>query len=1152
LKSTLLTILKYFLLVALFILVMLLVFGFVFLMSWPWWVGIFLALCLIGIFFGALFLKKLLARRKEQQFVQQVIEQDDAQLQKLTLDEQNQLKELQRKWKEAVETLRHSHLKKQGNPLYVLPWYLVMGESGSGKTTAITSARLASPFAEVHHTLGVSGTRNCDWWFFDQAIIIDTAGRYAIQLDSGKDHEEWQKFLSLLIKYRVKEPIHGLIITVAADKLLASPDALEGDGKQLRGRIDELMRVLGIRFPVYVLITKCDLIQGMTQFSDRLPEKSLDQPMGLINQELSKDIPGFLETFASTVARTLKSFRLLMLHQQDRGPIPPGALTFPDEIRGIRAGLDSFIKAAFQENRYQETPLLRGIYLCSGKQEGTPYSHFLGGLGLIGEREVLPGTSKGLFLHDFFEKILPMDRGLFAPTTRTRQWRELTRNLGLTSWLLIGIAVCGLLSYSFVKNMATIREATAVIDKLPELKGDLMTDLAIMDRFQQMIISVENRNRNWWIPRFGLNESKSVEAILKARYCKKFQGRFLTPPDKEMPGTIATFSAATPDDMAGAYIVHLVRRINLLKSRLEGAGLEALRAKPLPTYLQPSSAQLTQAEESGKFGRMYVNYLVWRSDAADISREIVVLQTWLKQLLSVKGTNLHWLVEWVNRQGAASVSIKSFWGGSRPGVEDVVLPPVFTRKGRELVTALEGELVSAYPEAASLEKTKVDFDAWYRSACYTAWQRFAAQFSKGEERLNGAREWQEMAMIMATHQGPYAAFMAKVVAELELFGTGEGAPPWIQQVFRYQELKTAGPVAGAAAKAGEAGSKLAAKVGELVGKRVEGAAALEAQAAAAKGIQEYHAALAAIAPAAKSRTQAFQMVLQVFSEDPSTSRSPFITAADAIQRVTGTLPGGRGDDTFAKLFAGPLGFYWTYVRQEAACSLQTQWEEKVLQEVQAGADPQMIQYLLAPEGPVWKYVKGPAAPFIGWTPQRKYFAKTALGGGISFEPSFFAFLTKGKGIGPPPPPKPSNVVIKGLPTDANADAHIKPQSTRLELVCSTAPQYIENMNFPVSKTFVWTPDSCSDVIFQIDVGEVMLTKKYPGPQGFSAFLHDFPGGRHMFYPHDFPREKTALERMGIKYIRVNYQIIGGAEIMQPPAGSSLPGQAPRVVTKCWN
>ena len=1151
-KETILTCLKYFLLVAAAILVILLVFGFVLMMNWPWWVGIFLSLCLVGLFIGGLFVRKLLLRRKEQQFVQQVIEQDNARLGKLPTEEQSQIRELQQRWKEAVETLRRSHLKKEGNPLYVLPWYLVMGESGSGKTTAITSARISSPFAEMHHVSGVSGTRNCDWWFFDQAVILDTAGRYAMPVDSGRDNEEWQKFLSLLVKYRRREPIHGLIVTVAADKLVnGSPEVLESDGKQLRARIDELMRVLGIKFPIYLLVTKCDLIQGMTQFCDRLPEKSLDQPMGVINPDFARDVQGFLGRAATTLAERLKRLRILMLHQNEKGAAGPGLLLFPEEVQNLKPGLELFVRAAFQENRFQETPLLRGLYLSSGRQEGTPYSHFLSQLGLIKEKEILPGTTRGLFLHDFFEKVLPKDRGLFAPTTRRKEWQSLTRNLGLTSWVILGIALSGLLSYSFVKNMTTIREASAVLAKPVELRGDTLPDMATMDRFRQMIVQIEQKNRHWIIPRFGLNESLKAETALKAKYCKQFQDRFLVAFDRGMTGTIAGFSAATPDELAGQYIVHLVRRINLLKARRDDPGLAALRKKPLPSYLM-LSAQPDDPEANRKFGDLYISYLEWRADDVEIGKEIAVLQSWLKQILAVKGGSLTWLIDFANREVAgARLTLQSFWGGTRGAAEDAVIAPAFTRKGKECVSGMESELASALPEPAVMERGKALFEKGYRDACFAAWQKFAGMMPKGEERLNGAREWQAAAAVMATDQGPYFAFLNSVVAELEPFGVTDGAPAWVREVFQYRLLKTGGAAAGAAVKTVEEGKKLVGQVGQLLGKQGENPAKVDNQLAGAKAAQEYQGAISAIAPVAKSQSEAFKLALQVFTEDPLSSKSPFYLAADASQRVKNALGGGRGDETFDRLITGPLAFFWTYVRMESAASLQTQWEEKVLKEAQGAADPQALQYLLAKEGPVWKFVSASVDPFVGWSPQRGYYPKTALGGSIPFAPTFFSFLAKGAKVKMVAPARQNyNVAIRGLPTDANADARVKPQSTKLELQCASGSQVIENLNFPVNKNFIWAPDACGDVVFQIDVGDLILTREYPGPQGFPEFLQDFPGGRRVLHPQDFPRERQALERMGIKFIRVNYQISGGHEIAG--RGKDLPGQLPRTITQCWN
>lgn len=1142
-KNTLLTILKYLLIGALVVLLIMAIIGLVYFMSWPWWVGLFLSLCLVGIYIGFLFVKKILQRRREQNFVQQVIEQDNSQVKALSSAEQSQLLEIQTRWKDAVETLKKSHLKKQGNPLYVLPWYLIMGESGSGKTTAISSARLTSPFTETHHTSGVSGTRNCDWWFLDKSIIIDTAGRYAISVDQGSDLDEWQKFLSLLGKYRKREPINGLIITVAADKLLGfNQEALADDGVQLRNRIEELMRSLGVKFPVYLLVTKCDLIQGMTQYCDALPEQSLAQPMGFINQELSKDVPGFFDTAFRAITGRLKSLRLYLLNQGGADSKHSGVVLFPDEFQSLRPGLESFVKATFQENSYQDTPLFRGVFFSSGKQEGTPFSKLLGGLGLISEQEVLPGTSKGLFLHDFFDKILPMDRSLFAPTSRSLEWQLITRNLGLAAWVLIWLSLSGILSYSFVKNMAIIRDATGVIAKSPQLKGDFAGDLDSMDQFRQMVLRVEQKNRKWWIPRLGLHESRKVEIELKQKYAKQFQGRFLAEFDRGMEGTIAGISPATPEETAGQYIVHFVRRINLLRASLDAGGIEALKGRPLPDYVAVANREALNPEVTNKFGNLYLYYLAWRLDKPEVNKEILQLQDWLKHVLTVRGSDLKWLVGWANRSGVAQpVTLQSFWAGSRKVNDDIFVPPAFTKKGKEAVTALMDEIKAANPELGIVEREAPRFDGWYRSTAYASWQRFAGLFPRGEERLADAKEWQAAAVAMTTDQGAYQAFLAAMALELHAFGADEGTPAWLQQVFQYQVLKAP----GVASKTLDEGKKLADKVGNLVGKKFEGGAQL----AAVKPLQDYAAAVTAMAPATRSRPQAFTLAQQVFSEDQVSSKSPFYLAAEASQRLRSSYPGNIDDSVF-RLVTGPSTFLWSFVRKEAACSLQKQWEEKVLQDAQAALDAQAMQSFMGPEGPVWKFAKDPLGPFVGWTLRQGYYTKTALGGSIDFNPSLFTFLKKGAKAKMAAPAKQSNVAsIKGLPTDANSDAITKPQGTRFEMQCATGAQVIENMNFPVSRNIAWSPDSCGEVIFQIEIGDQVLVRKY---ETFPDFLRAFQGGRHTFYPKDFPQEKSALDRMKIRFIRVNYQFSGTHDIMKAGGGGASQSQIPRVISRCWD
>jgi type VI secretion system protein ImpL len=263
------------------------------------------------------------------------------------------------------------------------------------------------------------------------------------------------------------------------------------------------------------------------------------------------------------------------------------------------------------------------------------------------------------------------------------------------------------------------------------------------------------------------------------------------------------------------------------------------------------------------------------------------------------------------------------------------------------------------------------------------------------------------------------------------------------------------------------------------------------------------------------------------------------------------LKGGASDEMLWNLVRGPLDFLWIFVRMETACSLQAQWEERVLAETQGISEQDAMKALLSQEGPVWRFVKEAAAPFIGWRAQEGYYAKRAFEGTIPFNPAFLTFLTKGTEAKSASLTKQSgyNVLIKGLPTDSNPEALLKPHSTRLELQCTSGTHSLINLQYPISKTFVWSPEACSDVLFEIEIGKAVLSRKYSGQRAFPEFLQDFENGQHTFYPQDFPDDKTYLDSLRIKYIKVNYKFSGHQAVLQQFA---LPEQIPKDIAQCWD
>ncbi len=146
---------------------------------------------------------------------------------------------LQERMHAAVKTIKSSRLGQTSGAaaLYELPWYMTIGNPAAGKSTAIVNSGLKFPFDDGGSSVikGIGGTRNCDWFFTTEGILLDTAGRYSIH---EEDRAEWLGFLGLLKKYRPRAPINGIIVTVSIGELLGnSPGFAMTLAKNLRQRV---------------------------------------------------------------------------------------------------------------------------------------------------------------------------------------------------------------------------------------------------------------------------------------------------------------------------------------------------------------------------------------------------------------------------------------------------------------------------------------------------------------------------------------------------------------------------------------------------------------------------------------------------------------------------------------------------------------------------------------------------------------------------------------------------------------------------------------------------------------------------------------------------------------------------------------------------
>ncbi len=359
--------------------------------------------------------QRVKANRAARALEKALAEQGQQQVMNARPERRAEIQALQKQITDGITALKSSKLggKKRGSgALYSLPWYAIIGPPGAGKTTALRHSGLVFPYADSA-VRGVGGTRNCDWWFTNEAIILDTAGRYTTE---SEDQQEWLAFLDMLRKYRSQKPLNGLIVAVAMPDIIDATEAqLEQMGKKLRARIDEVMTRLRMVLPVYFLVTKCDLVAGFTEFFGDLRKSERAQAFGAtVPLKENKSDPGaiFAREF-DILVKQVHARAVRRLAQERDWRLREAIYQFPLELAGIKRNMQDLISQVFMVNAFQGTPTLRGIYFSSGTQEGTPMNRVLQRMGqAMGIQNFRSHAqqprveSKSYFLHDVFMKVV--------------------------------------------------------------------------------------------------------------------------------------------------------------------------------------------------------------------------------------------------------------------------------------------------------------------------------------------------------------------------------------------------------------------------------------------------------------------------------------------------------------------------------------------------------------------------------------------------------------------------------------------------------------------------------------------------------------------------------------------------------------------------
>ncbi|UGB46755.1 type VI secretion system membrane subunit TssM [Frateuria edaphi] len=471
--------------------------------------------------------------------------------------------QLQGRFQEAVEMLRK---RRRGN-LYALPWYVVIGPPGSGKSTLLQNSGLNFPLSErfgKEALRGVGGTRNCDWWFTDEAVFLDTAGRYTTQdSDRSADASAWGEFLKLLRRYRKRRPINGVIVAMSLSDLMVLDDA----GRQehagaIRRRLDELSEHLRIGVPVYLVLTKCDLVAGFGEFFDDMNPELRSQVWG-VSFPLGKTMEGsaakaFADEYRLLLDR-LNTRTLDRLHaERDRGR-RAAVLSFPQQLAALGETARQFVEGVFAGHAYGTPPLLRGVYLTSGTQEGTPIDRMMGAVartfGLDAARVNPQGAQRRtFFVERLLKEVLFRESGLAGTNPAIERRKVAVQLASYAGMALLTVLLCFGFATSYARNRAYLGQVQDVLKDYPA-GVDLPASATpkeyfakVLDRLEALSAVQQTATPEGGVPmsmRLGLYQGKAVGEDLHAAYLRELNALLLPGVGAQFRGGLAA-SASDP------------------------------------------------------------------------------------------------------------------------------------------------------------------------------------------------------------------------------------------------------------------------------------------------------------------------------------------------------------------------------------------------------------------------------------------------------------------------------------------------------------------------------------------------------------------------------------------------------------------------------
>ncbi len=513
-----------------------------------------------------------------------------------------------------AETRLSSSALRRGTKLTSVPTIFVLGETGSGKTSAVVQCGLEPELlaGQALQEGAVVPTRAANFWFAHNSVILEVGGKL------GGDSKAWAQLISLLaprklqsILSRKQQAPRAAVVCVDCEKLAkaTTPEAVVATARSLRARLSEMAKMLGVSFPVYVLFSKADRLPFFEDYVSTLNDEEAAQVLGLTlavpvgqssgtygEQETARLAGAFRSLFYS-----LCEWRTELLSREHDGNKQAGIYEFPRQFRKLcdpklQMPAVQFLVDLCRPSQLSTTPFLRGFYFV-GRRTVTmsmaaptmlaqksvvrqamaapvTATRLAGQLDLAALNRTMLGTqlaggtsaeprrvAQPVFLGHIFSDILLQDHaalGASSKSTKVNLWRR----IGLAGVAAAGLVLSIGLIVSYFGNRALesrVVNAARAIDfsQSPGSQLASQNDLRQLDTLRQSLEALSQYRREG-VPRhlrWGLYVGDRIYPSSRQIYFKRFRQLLFGQTQGALRQTLLQFPS-TPgpnDDYSSAY-----------------------------------------------------------------------------------------------------------------------------------------------------------------------------------------------------------------------------------------------------------------------------------------------------------------------------------------------------------------------------------------------------------------------------------------------------------------------------------------------------------------------------------------------------------------------------------------------------------------------